>query len=270
MTAEPPSVRAGTRHVSTGRVQYWETGDAVDPVTVLLHGMCGTHADMRPLAHFLQRQQPGRLVLLDLPGHGTSDPLPSPPDVPGIARVVAEVLGQLRTSETRVVGHSLGAAVATALGAHHPELVSRLVLLDPGMVLPGRTRSRLRTLYDSAETDGFAAMIDRVFRPMLFTDNDPPDFANALLQRMTDAGVEQFRAVGHAVLGFDGLPAVRAVTNPTLLISTDTGLADTDRIRRANPAWNLRHDGGTSHAGLLVQPGTHRAVAQFLRSGGIR
>src|SRR2546428_7366721 len=76
-----------------------------------------------------------RMVALDLPGHGESDPLPGV-SVEEYAAVVAEFLIALECGPVVVIGHSLGGAIAIALAARHPALVRGLVLIASCVKLP--------------------------------------------------------------------------------------------------------------------------------------
>ncbi|MGH9096603.1 MAG: alpha/beta fold hydrolase [Acidimicrobiales bacterium] len=81
------------------------------------------------------------LVALDLPGHGHSDwqgdARALEPAL--IADDVAVAIRTLAPAARMVVGMSLGGITAMALGARHPELVPRLVLVD---VTPGVDREK--------------------------------------------------------------------------------------------------------------------------------
>ncbi len=106
---------------------YWPGRGA--PV-VALHGLTASHLNFGGIAE----RSAGRFALfaLDLRGRGDSDK----PDGPyGIAQHARDVVAAMRAMElgpSIVVGHSMGAFVATALAAQEPNLVSGLVLIDGG------------------------------------------------------------------------------------------------------------------------------------------
>ncbi|MEH3119339.1 MAG: alpha/beta hydrolase [Methylorubrum populi] len=73
-----------------------------------------------------------RVVLFDRPGSGYSPrSWRASADLPGQAEAVAGVIRHLRLERPLVVGHSLGGAVALALGLAHPGLVGGLALIAP-------------------------------------------------------------------------------------------------------------------------------------------
>lgn len=120
-----------------------------DPL-LLLHGVAGSWTTWTPLlraAHGLDRRG---LVLLDLPGWGSS-PAPSAPlGVDASAEVVTAVLDALRVGAVDVVGHSMGAFVAMHLAVAAPARV-RSVALVSGTTVATADASRhplrgLRTL----------------------------------------------------------------------------------------------------------------------------
>jgi lipase len=115
-------VRGGTLHA--GR---WEgSGTAV----LAIHGITSTHAAWAELASLL----PELTVLApDLRGRGRSAQLPGPY---GLRTHVADLISLLDAAgqeQVVVTGHSMGAFVAVALAAEHPDRVSDLVLVDGGL-----------------------------------------------------------------------------------------------------------------------------------------
>jgi pimeloyl-ACP methyl ester carboxylesterase len=90
-----------------------------------------------------------RTVAPDLPGFGDSEKPPSrryPYGVPAFAEAVADLYAGLELGRCPVVGHALGGAVALTLASQHPELVSRLVLIDALCYpVPQRLRRRMAT-----------------------------------------------------------------------------------------------------------------------------
>jgi (E)-2-((N-methylformamido)methylene)succinate hydrolase len=69
----------------------------------------------------------------DLPGHGESAPAPGPEGYApqSLAGAVVGLLDALGVARAPVVGHSLGALVALAMVAEHPDRAPAAVLLDP-------------------------------------------------------------------------------------------------------------------------------------------
>jgi len=109
-----------------------------DPALVFLHGLgSASSADFPAIVH-----RPGlshyRFILPDFLGFGFSDrPQDFSYTLEAHAESVAEILKHLNLTGVYLFGHSMGGAVAVALAAAYPELVSKLVLAeanrDPGV-----------------------------------------------------------------------------------------------------------------------------------------
>lgn len=109
-----------------------------DPV-VYVHGL-GCHGAATWAASAVRLGR--RAIILDLPGHGRSDrPVSFAYSLSDLAEAVARVIEAVSDRPLDVVSHSLGGSAAIVLAATHPELVSRSVLVEPGIdvhpVLPG-------------------------------------------------------------------------------------------------------------------------------------
>ena len=83
-----------------------------DPFLLLLHGLGATHEVWNAWTPLLAQRWPGRWLAPDLPGHGTSDPLPAY-TFAGLAAALLPLLDP--QAPTVVLGHSLGGVVGLAL-----------------------------------------------------------------------------------------------------------------------------------------------------------
>jgi pimeloyl-ACP methyl ester carboxylesterase len=92
----------------------------------LVHGLLDCAIGWEPYAQRTSR----RLVAVDLPGFGGSDP-PTRPRLSAYADDVLEALDQIGVSRFMAVGHSLGGGVAAAMADRAPRRVAGLVLVAP-------------------------------------------------------------------------------------------------------------------------------------------
>ncbi|MBP2472139.1 3-oxoadipate enol-lactonase [Crossiella equi] len=83
-----------------------------------------------------------RVLLLDPPGHGASEPLTGPFTFDDCARCVVQILDHLGLSRVDLVGNSWGGMVGVTFAAHHPDRVGVSVLLNCTASPAGR-RQRL-------------------------------------------------------------------------------------------------------------------------------
>jgi pimeloyl-ACP methyl ester carboxylesterase len=150
--------RTAALPVTGARLFYYDAGPHGAPEMLLLHGL-GDEADTwrRVLASLAVRH---RVIAPDLPGFGRS---PLPPRrflTPRyLSAVLIELMGHLELGPALLVGSSLGAALAQIVALADPRLVSRLILVDGGllamtrpragmlfMLLPGPGEKRYRSL----------------------------------------------------------------------------------------------------------------------------
>jgi pimeloyl-ACP methyl ester carboxylesterase len=171
--------------IGADRIHYVEYGSG--PPIVFVHGLSGqlrnfAYLDMNALA------QTHRVILIDRPGSGHSTRgAGSSARISAQARTVAMFIDAMGLNKPVLVGHSLGGAIALAVGLNHPNSVSRLALIAPltHLVDPGRAFSGLMirsslvrrivsvTVATPFAIKGSRAIMDIVFGP----DPVPRDFA---------------------------------------------------------------------------------------------
>lgn len=117
-------------HLPGGRLHYVDLGPKDAPALVMIHGLMG---QLRNFSHSLAERliADHRVILVDRPGWGYSTIKGSRPGIAGQAASVAALIEQLDLDRPLVVGHSLGGAVALALGLGRPELIRGLSLIAP-------------------------------------------------------------------------------------------------------------------------------------------
>lgn len=126
------------------RIHYREAGDGA-PV-VLLHGgiIDAAHVSWPPVVDRLAPDY--HVVAPDLLGYGESDLPPGPYSIPRHAGVIADALEELDLGPVTLVGLSMGGGVAMQLTLDRPDLVDRLIPVDPyglGRELPNGLLSYL-------------------------------------------------------------------------------------------------------------------------------
>jgi len=111
------------------RLRVVEAGSG--PPVILIHGLFVDHTSWDLVMPELA--QSFRVVALDLPGFGQSEKPPQSRfryDIDAFAEAIADLYAGLELGPAALVGHALGGAIALTLAARHPELVSRLALID--------------------------------------------------------------------------------------------------------------------------------------------
>ena len=113
---------------SIGGLQVLDEGDPRGAPIVFIHGYAASMRWFDELAADLTDGH--RVVRVDLLGHGGSDKPKAGYGMEEQARGIAEALSELGVENATVVGHSMGAAVGTALALQSPGLAARLVDID--------------------------------------------------------------------------------------------------------------------------------------------
>jgi pimeloyl-ACP methyl ester carboxylesterase len=131
--------------VRGARVRYVDGGPREGPAVVFLHGHGRDHTQWLRAARALARRR--RVIALDLPGFGASEPGAGRAAFEPLAEATLDLVAALQLGRVALVGHSLGGAVAIVAAADRPEFVERLVLVAPVCYRPnGALDERLSAL----------------------------------------------------------------------------------------------------------------------------
>ena len=239
------------------------------PAVVLLHGVSESAAIWAPL---VPRLPQCRLLAVDLPGHGLSDPLAfRRGQVREHARLLIEdILDALGLDQVPVIGHSLGGMFALWHVAAGSGRICQVVAIgEPAVALPG---VRVRMPLSLLTVRGLGAAVLRsptppsVYRRLLAQGQGPADIAAApdsLIEalRLSVRRPENARTVASLMHAIDRFRRPRpesvltsaelaAITTPTIFIlgSDDPYLS----IERARPSIDQIHG-----ARLYEVPGGH-------------
>ncbi|MFP2768218.1 alpha/beta fold hydrolase [Oceanisphaera sp. KMM 10153] len=111
------------------RLAVMEWGDPQGVPVVALHGWLDNAASFTLLARHLPHV---RLIALDLAGHGLSDHRAAgqPYYIWDNVADVQALVDELALEQVVLLGHSLGAGVATLFAGAFPDRVSRMLLID--------------------------------------------------------------------------------------------------------------------------------------------
>ncbi|RRH89303.1 alpha/beta hydrolase [Mesorhizobium tamadayense] len=186
----------------------------LEPPLLLVHGFTDTSRSFSLLAPHLCGR---RLIMPDLRGHGASQ-AGRGLRVADFAEDMAGLIRRLRLERPVVVGHSLGAMVAIALAARHPELVGGLV------VLAGTLRPDFPA--DHPLVAGVAALRDPISSIDPFYDwwhacgpGVPRAFLAGLANDASAMPAARWRAILEEIRRTDLTAAARAVRVRTLVIA---------------------------------------------------
>ncbi|HEX8051670.1 MAG TPA: alpha/beta fold hydrolase [Thermoleophilaceae bacterium] len=239
------------RHADRGAARV--EGDL--PVLVL-HGW-GAHLEaIEPIVAALAGET--RVLALDLPGFGQSDPPPEPWDADGYMRFVLRFLDELGVERVHVVGHSHGGRVAICMAAEHPERVARLLLVDAAGVPPKRGM-KYRAKVSVAKAGKVAGRVGASgLQDRLRARVGSTDYLNAS---------EEMRATFRLVIGQDMTERLPRIGATTLLVwgdqDDDTPLWMAHRMEELIPDAGLAVFEGAGHYSYADDPARFGSVARL-------
>lgn len=196
------------------------SGDA-DTTVFLLHGAYGSKDYFREEIAALVGAGL-RVVAWDAPGYGLS-PLPADLSIPMLAEAAARLVDAQGTRTNVVLGHSMGGIVAPALCGLRPERIHGLVVsatvasfsqkseADKKIFLEERIEP-LKRGRSFRETAG--AVIDSMFAP-----GSAGHRVDLVKQVALATHAETFVAAISAIVHYEGVPALRALKLPVLLMA---------------------------------------------------
>lgn len=122
--------RDETLLLSSGSVSLQYIGNENKPTLICLHGWLDNSATFYNLANSLGHDY--QLLLIDLPGHGLSDPLPEGAHyyIWQYVEVLYEIFSTLELNKVFLLGHSMGGIVASLFAGTFTDKVASLILLD--------------------------------------------------------------------------------------------------------------------------------------------
>jgi pimeloyl-ACP methyl ester carboxylesterase len=214
-----------------------------------------------------------RLLIPDLPGFGSSAPLPEP-GIDGYADSVASVLDAAAAERAVVVGLSMGGYVAFAFWRRHADRVQALVLADTKSTTDSESaREKRQQLIVDAERSANAHTLTDAMVPGQLgetTRSTHPEVvarAQAMLHRATPRAIaDGSRAM---LARHDSTDTLATITVPVLVLVGDedtlTPLSDAIAMASGIARSRLVTVPGAGHLAPLEQPTiVNAAIAEFL------
>lgn len=205
----------------TPRVPDHEVHGDGDTTLYLLHGAYGSKAYFRDLtAAFVGAGL--RVVAWDAPGYGLS-PLPEKLNIPDMAEAAARLIDATGTPTNIVLGHSMGGIIAPAVCTLRPDRVHGLII-----------SATVASFSEKSDEDKRVFLAERI--EPLQKGRSFVDVAGAVVNSMFAPGsagprVEWVRQVAlgmrketfisaiSAIVHYEGVPALKALRLPVLLIA---------------------------------------------------
>jgi len=244
------------------RLRYRESGTG-EPV-VLLHGLGSDLQSWSGLGDSIATEY--RVIALDQRGHGESD-APSAPAAYGreMGEDVVRLLDHLGVRRAHLVGHSMGAVVASYAAVRHPGRIATVSLLAPPFYADSAAAASVMTPFaeDLARGVGLRNFLRR-FAPEL--SDSAADTFNAEMMAANDRDmmIGVMRTFGAVTVGQEGaatasVPALVAVGDVDVLAAQARDLAGWW------PHARLLEIPGADHVSILWNPETLAGIRAQLR-----
>lgn len=178
----PAEDRKMIYHYDNTPIFYEISGNG--PAVVLLHGFLESTSMWGSIIEEFKDKR--TIISIDLPGHGQSGVISDTHSMELMATVVLGILQEHDFESVAVIGHSMGGYVALAMAEKHPNLVSKLILLNstPAADSPERKVNRDRALkVIKTNREAFISMAIT----NLFTEHSQNEFAEEIAQLKREA-----------------------------------------------------------------------------------
>jgi len=236
--------------VDGAKVHWTSTGTAKQAV-ILVHGWTCDESSWDAQVPALSQKY--RVITLDLPGHGKSDP---PKDgkfsMTGFARAVEAVRTEAKVDKVVLVGHSMGTPVIREYARLYPKHVVGLVPVD-GLLFLSTGGAGRGAPNPAAMTgpDGMKAR-EAMIRGM-FTPATPAAVQQHVLRMML--APPEATASGAMIATFETTPLNDFVTTvPVLGIYASRPMADGEALKKAFPNSEYVQVAGTGHFVMMERP----------------
>ncbi len=110
------------------KLAYIDEGKGSETI-LMIHGL-GSYLPAWK-KNVVELSKTARVIAIDLPGYGKSSKAPHNGMMTFYAGVVADLIQTLQLGPVNLAGHSMGGQISMVLALEKPELVKRLILVDP-------------------------------------------------------------------------------------------------------------------------------------------
>lgn len=266
---------------------------------VLVHGLGGSHANWLDVGRIWSLER--EVFALDLRGFGLTPGYPADTRVLANRDLVVTFIEQVVRRRAVVMGNSMGGMIATFVARGRPDLVSRLVLIDPALTpplgvrpdpvvaarfalfaVPGLAERAMRRVRERTSADDLVRdLAGIVFADASRASQDVHRASVAVAERRAaDPGIgdieRSFTAAARSLLRIMAQRSRYAahlarLPVPVLLLQGDADrLVDVRAARvaaRANPQWSFVELEGVGHAPQMEVPQTTAALVDDWLAG---
>jgi 3-oxoadipate enol-lactonase len=191
------------------------------PPMLLIHGLGSSSRDWEN-QHSLGDDY--ELIIPDLRGHGRSSKPPGPYTIELFASDVAGLVETIEVGPVVIVGISLGGMVAFQLAADHPEIVTRLVIVNALPVFETTSLSqRIQIMIRKMMTRWLSMRrIGEVLSKRLLPSPDMEREREMMVERWAENDKTAYEAAFNAIVSWDGVAdAMSRFEKPITVVSSE-------------------------------------------------
>ncbi|MHB1126682.1 MAG: alpha/beta fold hydrolase [Bacillota bacterium] len=241
------------------QIFYAERQDTATPryTVILIHGAGGSHSSWLEVLPSLGAED--RVIAVDLPGHGSSEGLPS--NSMAVYRDFIRDFARALDINTFVLGgHSMGGGITLDYALNYPDHLEGILLVGTG--------GRLKVLPEVVEAARLGIKQEGMAAWSL-SPQAPPELVTRLEEEMSKVPPSVHYADFQACTGFDVMHLLPGIDIPTLiLVGKDDNLTPvkySQFMQTSMPRANLEVFEGAGHMLALEKPeGFITAVKRFL------
>jgi pimeloyl-ACP methyl ester carboxylesterase len=126
--------------IDGSKLNYVELGDRGKPTLLYVHGIMGTWRNW--IFNLLPFADRFHVVAVDLPGFGLSEMPVGEFSIEHYADVIKAFCEKLGIAKVTLIGNSMGGQVATIVAKKTPEILEKLILVDPAGFSTSNARMR--------------------------------------------------------------------------------------------------------------------------------
>ena len=214
-----------------------------------------------------------RVLAFDNRGIGGSDVPDYPYSTPMLARDTLGLMDHLGIDRARILGKSMGGAIAQWVALEQPQRVRCLAMTSTTSRMDSRAKKMVRWWMETARTAGFAALFPgelTYFYTAEYYDANPEAIARAEQALIAvNRPVTGFLNMGHALIQHDTWDRLGEITTPAfLLCGADdmiTPARHSEQMGKRMPNAEVHIIPDTLHGVMTEKPETFGLVQDFLR-----
>jgi pimeloyl-ACP methyl ester carboxylesterase len=227
--------------LSSGELALQEWGDDSKPTVICLHGWLDNAATFHRLAPLLAQRY--HLLVVDLPGHGLSQPLPEGAHyyIWQNIETLFELLAVKGLDKVHLLGHSMGGVVASLFAGTFADKVQSLILLDSLGPMTSESKDTpaqlARAIVDSQRTSSPLRIFTKIEDALKARKKSSPDMTDDALRPIVERNLKiiesgycwrtdaRLRQTSKVRLDEGQVSAfLAAITAPVLVIMAEQGI----------------------------------------------